>query len=127
MEGILAFCRKTIVDFALGTKTHDAFRWEKVRDPQGERCYPCRIFHRNHNDSYIAELVIAQQETTKHQRSEMREQEVETPVILVNYILFDVPRDTFYFQDDFYQRDHQQYWSFRHDNHQSNIIIQTEK
>ncbi len=39
----------------------------------------------------------------------------ETNVDIVKYVLFDVPRDTFYFHDNYYHRDHHQEWSFRHD------------
>lgn len=110
-EGIFTFCRKTIVDMALGEEdalSEDENFREEVQDPMDEGCYPCRIVHRNHNDSYIAELFYRK---TKDHKSGMWEVETDT----VAYALFDVPRDTFYFHDAYYRRDHHQYWSFRHD------------
>ena len=111
IDGIYTFCRKHMVDLALGQK--HALRDNKkmtieVEDLEEEGCYPCRVVHRNHNDSYIAELF-----SRVHQEhpSGLWEVNIDT----VESVLLDVPRDTFYFHDAFYSRDHHQEWSFRHD------------
>jgi hypothetical protein len=111
MEGIYTFCRKTLIDLALGARDALAAEEEleaEVEDSNGEACYPCRVVHRNHNDSYIAELFV--RKSTDHYTGLW---EVDTDRVV--YVLFDIPRDTFYFNDAVYKRDHAQLWSFRHD------------
>jgi hypothetical protein len=113
IDGIFTSCRKHIVDMALGQK--DVLRGEKdvridVEDLEDEGCYPCRVVRRNHNDSYIAEL-FSRVLRRKGRPSGLWEVNVD----IVKYVLFDVPRDTFYFHDNYYHRDHHQEWSFRHD------------
>lgn len=109
--GIYSFCRKHWVDLALGEE-HALQDNENVNieteDENDEGCYPCRVVHRNHNNSYIAELFSRRD--TDHP-SGMWEVDIDT----VEYVLFDVPRDTFFFHDAFYGRDHHQEWAFRHD------------
>ena len=110
-EGIFTFCRETIVNMALGQKNAlfvNTTIQVDVEDPEEEECYPCRVVHRNHDNSYIAEIFSRE---TKNHVSGLWEVDNDT----VKYVLFDVPRDTFYFQDSPYERDHHQYWTFRHD------------
>ncbi len=137
LEGIYTFCRKTMVDLALGADgaldNDEEFETE-VKDENNQGCYPCRVVQRNHNNSYIVELFVRNK---KDHPSGMWE--IWNDV--VKYVLFDVPRDTFFFHDAFYMRDHHQYWSFRHemripdeifpsawrDSLHGEILIETEK
>ena len=64
--------------------------------------------HRNHNDSYVVEVLFRD---TKEHPSGMWKVAID----VVEYVLFDAPRDTFYFRDAAYARDHHQEWAFRHD------------
>jgi hypothetical protein len=133
VEGIYTYCRKSIVDKALALDDgidDDTFDDDDTLDDdetddddieeddvevyncEGERCYRCRVIHRSHNDSYIAELVLR---TDKNHPSGMWDIKELVDKEGVDYVLFDLPRDTFYFRDAFYARDHHQHWSFRHD------------
>lgn len=110
-EGIYTYCRKTIVDMALGEDDalfDDEHLTVEVKDLEDKGCYPCRVVHRNHNDSYVAELFYR---ADKEHPLGIWDVHVDR----VKYVLFDVPRDTFYFRDAIYTRDHHQYWTFRHD------------
>jgi hypothetical protein len=64
---------------------------------------PCRVIKRNHNDSYVAELWDV--ELSDFERVKGHN---------VVGIMWNVPRDAFYFMDSPYTRDHHQTWSFRH-------------
>ena len=105
IDGILTYCRKHMVDLARGDD-------DPLLDPDeaedDEELYSCRVVHRNHNDSYVAEVLS--HVTTVHP-SRMWDVNID----VMEYVLFDAPRDTFYFRDVPYQRDHHQEWTFRHD------------
>lgn len=109
MDGILTYCRKDMINVALGRKLDTELNFlEAVELDGGERLYRCRVVHRNHNDSYIAELITHDKEPQPPgTTSTIAEAKVA-------YVLFDVPRDIFYFRDAPYSRDHHQEWSFRH-------------
>jgi len=111
IDGILTHCRRHMVDLLLRQKhvipedEDPEIEPEQVND---EECYPCRVVHRNHNDSYIAEVITR---VTVNHPSGMWEVNVDS----VEFVLFNAPRDTFIFEDAYYARDHHQDWSFRHD------------
>jgi SET domain len=104
IDGILTYCRKHMVELARGIDEEE----DEDKDEDDTELYFCRVVHRNHNDSYVAEVLS--RFTTDHP-SRMWEVDVD----VVEYVLFDAPRDTFYFRDVPYQRDHHQEWAFRHD------------
>ena len=118
IEGIYTYCRKPMVDLVLGGLVDDEELNLEVKDLEDNGCYPCRVIHRSHNDSYIAELFVR---SDKEHPTGLW----EVPVDRVKYVLLDVPRDTFYFRDAFYARDHHQYWTFRHDMRMPDDIFPT--
>jgi len=107
IDGILTYCRKHMVDLAMGDEEASVDRDEE-KEEDDEEVYRCRVVHRNHNDSYVAEVLSR---VTKVHPSRMWNVYVD----VAEYVLFDAPRDTFYFRDVPYQRDHHQEWAFRHD------------
>ena len=104
IDGILTYCRKHMVELVRGIDEEG----DEDEDEDDTDLYFCRVVHRNHNDSYVAEVLS--RFNTEHP-SRMWEVDVD----VVEYVLFDAPRDTFYFRDVPYQRDHHQEWAFRHD------------
>ena len=107
IDGISTYCRKHMVDLALRQEVDDEEEEEEDGDEK-EVFYRCRVVHRNHKDSYIAEVFSRVREVHP---SGMWNMDIDE----VKYVLFDVPRDTFYFRDAAYERDHHQEWSFRHE------------
>lgn len=108
-DGVFIFCRRIHILLS-GIDIEEATDWEGYEDEPriSDGIYPCRVIKRNNADSYMAELVI---------RKQVEDDEVELfqTVETFSHVLFDVPRDAFYFRDDFYSRDHHKSWSFRHD------------
>lgn len=108
-EGILTFCRNSLVLAALGYRNNEELNVvNEEEEEDAEPYYRCRVRFRNHDNSYIAELV--HRETVTHESGGW-----DIHYDFVKYVLFDVPRDIFYFRDAPYTRDHYQFWSFRHD------------
>jgi len=71
----------------------------------GGKHYPCRVIGRRQDANgkryYRAELYIAHHDKNSCQA-------------YFDEILWDAPRDAFFFKDEVYGRDHAQWWSFRH-------------
>ncbi|KAL3910821.1 MAG: hypothetical protein SGARI_001939 [Bacillariaceae sp.] len=73
--------------------------------------YKCRILFRNDTaNSYIAE-VLEHESWIENKYTDKEETWEERPELL----LLDIPRHAFIYRDDPAQRDHHQFWSFRHD------------
>jgi SET domain len=121
IDGIMTYCRKHMVDLILGEEDsvvdlvdHDDNEEEEEEEDKDDsdlddkKFYRCRVSHRNHNDSYVVEVLFRD---TKEHPSGMWKVAID----VVEYVLFDAPRDTFYFRDAAYARDHHQEWAFRHD------------
>jgi hypothetical protein len=108
-DGILVFCRRFHILLS-GIDIEEADDWEGYQAEPHMRLgiYPCRVIQRHHDNSYTAELI-------RHQRIEDEDVGDRQQQYVVSHVLFDVPRDTFYFRDKPDQRDHHQTWSFRHD------------
>lgn len=108
-NGVHVFCRYMYIVLA-GIDIEESNDWEGYLEYERieEGVYPCRVVKRNHANSYMAELyTIEQIEDDEHGTWQQSES--------VYTVLFDVPRDAFYFRDSYYSRDHAQVWSFRHD------------
>eukprot|EP00980_Cylindrotheca_fusiformis_P010646 scaffold2366_cov115-Cylindrotheca_fusiformis.AAC.20 len=107
-DGVLVFCRRVHILMA-GIDIEEADDWEGYRSDPYPRLgiYPCRVLERNHDDSYTVELT-PQADTSSPSEEDGEERGV-------SYVLFDVPRDIFYFRDEPMERDHHQSWAFRHD------------
>ena len=108
-DGVFVFCRRIHILLS-GIDIQEATDWEGYEDEPRiiDGIYPCRVIKRNHSNSYMAELVIREQ-------VEDEETELWQTVETFSHVLFDVPRDGFYFRDAFYSRDIHKHWSFRHD------------
>lgn len=108
-DGVLVFCRRFHILMA-GIDIEEADDWEGYQAEPHFRLgiYPCRVIHRHHDNSYTAQLIAK-----KGTRENEDENWLEDYVVL--HVLFDVPRDAFYFRDEPSQRDHHQSWTFRHD------------
>ena len=92
------------------TYCHD---WYVERDghavgPDDEGYTPCRVIKRYYDDSNTTKYTVELWDVTT---GEFNRYENHT----VTGIVFDLPRDAFYFEDSPYTRDHHQEWSFRHD------------
>jgi hypothetical protein len=126
-QGLHLFCREPYLEWSgvvprdtILLKSTDKEKKEttninrtEYNDWDENQIFPCRIRQRyttyDGNTLYFAEVF---------ERSEMKLQQHEEVSItqdLVWGILFDVPRDAFYFEDQKYHRHHHQIWSFRHD------------
>ncbi|VEU42814.1 unnamed protein product [Pseudo-nitzschia multistriata] len=109
-----------------GTTT---IQWNEHYDWDDEVVFPCRIRQRhtssNNNNSssssssnnnvsysYFVEVFERYNQTTTGASSSTGE---ATTQDLVWAVLFGVPRDAFYFEDQKYRRHHHQTWSFRHE------------
>jgi hypothetical protein len=115
-DGVLIFCRRNHILLA-GIDIEEAEDWEVTTygfnndDDDDDAAhdlgiYPCRVVERHNDNSYLVELV---------EREEVEENNLLKQKERFTHILFDVPRDIFYFRDMVETRDHHQTWSFRHD------------
>ena len=88
----------------------EIYRVMNGMDPMDQSFYPCRVVQRHHNQhgeySYVVELT--DHEIFQHSRICYE---------VVTEVLFDIPRDAFYFLDVPFSRDHAEPWSFRHELH----------
>jgi SET domain len=73
--------------------------------------YLCRVYERNDTTHTYTVEVFEREEWIENAKYDMEKTYKDTPRL----ILFDVPRDAFFFRDVPYGRDHHQFWSFRHD------------
>jgi len=108
-EGVNVFCRRQYV-LNFGLDLEEADDWEGYEDEPHFTLgiYPCQPVTRHNDDSYDVELIAKEYENA-YDIGLWPHHEV------VSHILFDVPRDIFYFRDEPTHRDHHQTWSFRHD------------
>ena len=126
-QGLHLFCRKPYLEWS-GSVLDDNTVFFKSTTKEGKEqtikihrteyndwdnqtVYPCRIRQRYTDEEgnmlYIAEVF---------ERSEIElKKEVKITQDFVWTVLFDVPRDAFYFKDKKSHRHHHQLWSFRHD------------
>jgi hypothetical protein len=88
----------------------EADEWEGYEDEPHFRLgiYPCRAVKRHNDDSYNVELIAKEY-------ANVYDMDLWPHHDVVSHILFNVPRDIFYFRDEPVHRDHHQTWSFRHD------------
>jgi hypothetical protein len=104
-QGIFTFCRQTFLKWAgVGMDAE----YDVLDGLEG--CVPCRARFRTHDDSYIVEVFERKFIDDTGPNFDWEDQ-VDT----VTKVLFDVPRDIFFFHDAPYKRDHHQDWTFRHD------------
>jgi hypothetical protein len=93
---------------------HEAYRRISGWDEADEDLHRCRILrrrrHHHHNSSgaeedYLYMAVVVKRYSLKHHQS----------FEAVTELLWDLPRDAFFFEDVMYTRDHAQAWAFRHE------------
>lgn len=102
-HGVRVYCRQTYLKL-------DGLQLEKrvkFKDEKEEGLELCRVRERLNDDSYVAEIY-----EEKFRNSTNGEKYFSDDI--VKKVLFNVPRDAFYFIDDHYSRDMHQPWSFRH-------------
>ncbi|KAG7356187.1 SET methyltransferase domain containing protein [Nitzschia inconspicua] len=108
-ENVLMFCRQHFFPTAFEVKPY-RFGFEEEED-YGEY-YLCRAFSRNETSrTYTVEVIERENCANKGNYEVVVKTYKDTPKL----ILFDIPRDAFFFRDIPYTRDHHQFWSFRHD------------
>jgi hypothetical protein len=106
-EEVMTFCRQHFFPDEFKAKPH-------TFDFDGEENYGnfylCRVYDRDDtSNTYTAEVI--EREWIENSKYDHEWTHKDTPVL----ILFDLPRDAFFFRDVPYGRDHHQFWSFRHD------------
>jgi len=106
-QDVITFCRYYYFPEDYNFESYK-FGTEEDKDESAEWHYTCRVLARHDDDKYTVEVFDRQHWLNKN---EMYERIIDTPLL----ILFDVPRDAFFFRDKAYARDHHQPWSFRHD------------
>jgi len=125
-QGLHLFCRKPYLEWSgvvlrdsilvLDSQQKEGKETTKIKrkeyhDWDEHQIFPCRIRQRHTTDDgntlYFAEIFERSESKLQHKASITQD--------LVLGILFDLPRDAFYLEDQKYYRHHHQIWSFRHD------------
>ncbi|CAJ1957082.1 unnamed protein product [Cylindrotheca closterium] len=108
-HGINMFCRRYYV-VQFDSDIEVSKDWEGFEDDRNVLLgiYPCRVVERHNDNSYTVEII-------DKEYASVDDQYVWPHHEVVSHILFNVPRDIFYFRDEPNHRDHHQKWSFRHD------------
>mmetsp|Transcript_3817 Transcript_3817/g.10015 ORF Transcript_3817/g.10015 Transcript_3817/m.10015 type:complete len:696 (+) Transcript_3817:114-2201(+) len=134
-QGLRLFCRKlylgwSAVEIPISNSDNEG---KKDIDQSDQEVYPCRIRTRyrrtsnedkietHHDYRYLAEIFERTEVSSQSQHSDEKKTENVSPnddnktQEYIRGLLFDVPRDAFYFKDKENYRHHHQVWSFRHD------------
>jgi hypothetical protein len=107
-EDVLTFCREHFFPDNFKAESY-TFGFEGEED-YGDN-YLCRVYERDDSSNTYTAEVIERESWIENDRYDLEKTHKDTPVL----ILFDLPRDAFFFRDVPYGRDHHQSWSFRHD------------
>ena len=130
-QGLRLFCRKAYLGWSIPVLDNDN-ELEQHTDWNDQEVYPCRILTRfrhrfmgdkieiHHDYRYMAEVFERSMEFPQSENSNGKKRNIVSKISNqtqhhVRGLLFDVPRDAFYFKDQENHRHHHQVWSFRHD------------
>ena len=134
-QGLYLFCKKFYLGWSavvIPVSNNDSER-KKDTDWNDQEVYPCRIWSRHRRTSiddkidisgdyrYFAEVFERSDEVSQWEYSDgtkianVAAKNDNKTQEHIRGLLFDVPRDAFYFKDQENHRHHHQVWSFRHD------------